>query len=91
MSEVYIPTLLFWENGNSWYGSQGQMRFFLRPEKHEESETTLEAELWRGPLTKELSEITETASFPCSDEGLARVTAWLEERAAEYNRPAGET
>ena len=36
MSSIYLPTLLFWENGNSWYGSLGQARFFLKPETPEE-------------------------------------------------------
>ena len=32
MSELFIPTLSFWENGNSWYGSWGQARFYIHPE-----------------------------------------------------------
>ena len=28
---IEIPTLLFWENGNTWYGSKGQARFFIQP------------------------------------------------------------
>ena len=72
MQDIYIPTLLFWENGNSWYGSCGQARFFVRPvrEKGEEGQEAppprLEAELWRGLLTRELSEILERAAFPLS-------------------------
>ena len=80
MNEVMIPTLLFWENGNSWYGSCGNARFFIKPVKHEPPEDqpqeaahiTLDIELWRGPLTKSLSEVIATASFPLSEEGLAR-------------------
>ena len=26
MEALFIPTLSFWENGNSWYGSLGQAR-----------------------------------------------------------------
>ena len=85
MNDILIPTLLFWENGNSFYGSKGQARFFIRPVRPEEGEPRLEAELWRGPLTKALSEILATASFPLSEEGLKQVTAWLEERAGELN------
>ena len=40
---------------------------------------------WRGPLTKELSEIEAEADFPLSEEGLAEMTAWLEARSAEIN------
>ena len=97
MQDIYIPALLFWENGNSWYGSCGQARFFVRPvrEKGEEGQEAppprLEAELWRGPLTRELSEILERAAFPLSEEGLAALTAWLTRRAEEINTEQGGT
>lgn len=85
MNDILIPTLLFWENGNTFYGSKGLARFFIRPVRPEEGDPRLDVELWRGPLTKELSEILTTASFPLSEDGLAQLTAWLEERAKELN------
>ena len=85
MNDILIPTMLFWENGNTWYGSKGLLRFFIKPVKQEDTGTTLDIELWRGPLAKEFSEIMETAFFPLSEEGLTQVTAWLEERAAQVN------
>ena len=92
MNDIMIPTMLFWENGNTWYGSKGSARFFIRPVKHEPPEdteglvhTNLEVELWRGPLTKALSEVIATAAFPLSEEGLSHTAAWLEARAAELN------
>ncbi len=85
MSQIYIPTLLFWENGNTWYGSDRQARFFIRPVKPEEKEPRLEVELWRGPLTKELSQVLDTAAFPVSEEGLSQLTGWLEEASARLN------
>ena len=90
MNDILIPTLLFWENGNTFYGSKGLARFFIRPVQPEDPQPDdvprLEVELWRGPLTKELSEILTTASFPLSEEGLAQVSQWLEERAQELNQ-----
>ena len=88
MSQIQIPTLLFWENGNTWYGSKGNLRFYIQPGKNEAKEPTLDVELWMGPLTKALSEIFETASFPLSDEGIAALTEWLEKKAAQINSPA---
>lgn len=85
MTPIELPTLLFWENGNTWYGSKGQARFFIRPEQPEEGESTLRVQLWRGPLTMALSEILAEAAFPLGEAGLAQLTAWLEERAAELN------
>ncbi len=85
MAEIYLPTLLFWENGNSWYGSDGAARFYIRPVRPEGEEPRLEAELWRGPLTRELSQIEDTAAFPLNEEGLSQLAAWLEERSARMN------
>lgn len=85
MRPVEIPTLLFWENGNSWYGSLGNARFFLKPETPEGQDSQLSAQLWRGPLAMDRSEIIATAAFPVSEEGLAQAAAWLEEQAAQLN------
>ena len=80
MSKIFIPTMLFWENGNTWYGSLGNARFYIAPQEEQ-----LHVQLWRGELTKELSEIEEEIDFPLSEEGLEQMTAWLEARSAEIN------
>ena len=74
MESIQIPTLLFWENGNSWYGSLGRMRFFARPEQSEDPEGT--------QLAMEHSQVLASAAFPVTEEGLVRAAAWLEEQAA---------
>ena len=81
VNELFIPTLSFWENGNSWHGSLGQARFFIRPQ-----EGSLTVQLWRGPLTRELSEILEETSFPLNPEGLEEMTGWLSQRAGALNQ-----
>ena len=80
MSKLFIPTLSFWENGNSWYGSLGQARFFIKPQ-----EENLAVQLWRGPLTKELSQILKETSFPLTQEGLDQLTQWLDQQADGLN------
>ena len=88
-----IPTLLFWENGNTWYGSKGNTRFFIQPITPAQSDEeptpppspVLQAELWEGPMAKQYSQITATASFPLSQEGLEQLTAWLEKQASQRN------
>ena len=91
LSPIEIPTMLFWENGNTWYGSKGEARFFIHPSSHEDGEaparTTLDAELWKGPLSRALSQVLAEASFPLSEDGLVQLTAWLEEQAAVLNAP----
>ena len=81
MEALFIPTLSFWENGNSWYGSLGQARFFIQPQ-----EDQLTVQLWRGPLTKELSEILAETAVPLSQEGLDQLTAWLNQQAVILNQ-----
>ena len=84
MNHIEIPTLRFWENGNSWYGSLGNTLFFIRPETPEGAEEPqLTVQVWKGPLTMALSEIVATAAFPVSEEGLAQTAAGLEEQAAQ--------
>lgn len=78
MSEIFIPTMLFWENGNTWYGSLGSTRFYIAPQ-----EGQLHVQLWRGQLTKELSEIEEEIDFLLSEDGLGEMTAWLEQRSTQ--------
>ena len=85
MNHIEIPTLLFWENGNSWYGSLGSARFFIKPEAPEGQSARLSVQFWRGPLAMNLSEIIATASSPITEDGLAQTAAWLEDRAAELN------
>lgn len=94
MSEhMEMPTLLFWENGNVWYGSKGNTRFFIQPVKHSPPEDqpegevyyTLDVEVWPGPLTKALSQITATNSFPRTLEGMDQMVQWLEEQAEKDN------
>ncbi|MFR4561745.1 MAG: hypothetical protein ACLT5P_11395 [Flavonifractor plautii] len=35
VESIEIPTMLFWENGNTWYGSKGEARFYP-PSSHED-------------------------------------------------------
>ena len=81
MSDITLPTLLFWENGNTWYGSLGPIRFYITPVKGEEEPPALSVRVWRGPMAMEFSEITDTASFPLSEDGLGQLARWLERLA----------
>lgn len=84
MKHIELPTLLFWENGNSWYGSLGNTRFFVKPEASDGAEEKhLTVRVWSGPLEMALSEIIATAEFPLTEEGLNQTATWLEDRANE--------
>ena len=91
MKQIELPTLLFWENGNSWYGSLGNTRFYVKPEAPDGAvEKRLTVQVWQGPLAMAFGEILAEAAFPITEEGLTQAAAWLEERAADIDK-AGET
>ena len=48
MAPIMIPTLLFWENKNTWYGSKGLARFYIK---------TAQVELEEGKNENQLREI----------------------------------
>ena len=90
MEPILIPTMLFWENGNTWYGSKGQARFFIQPAnlpgpEEGQEQRRLAVELWRGPMAKQFSQILTTADFPLSEDGLSQLVDWLEEQALQLN------
>lgn len=89
MAPIMIPTLLFWENKNTWYGSKGLCRFYIKTAQAEledgKTENQLQIEVWKGPLSKEFCEVIATAAFPVSEEGLEQAVTWLEEQAIPLN------
>lgn len=88
MASVFLPTYSFWINGNDWYGSLGQARFYIQPVAEEDAPPDrLTVQFWRGPLTLELSDVLDTQTFPLGQEGegLSDLAAWLETQAAHLN------
>ena len=101
MDKPFIPTYSYWLNANSWYGSLGLARFFIKPtvldkenpdDPDEPLRIQLDVQLWKGPLTLELSEVLATQDFllleaSAEDDRLA-LALWLEEQAAVLNGQA---
>lgn len=71
---IFLPTLSHWVHRNPWTGSLGPARFRVLPRKDED---LMDAEVWRGPLNHDLSQILDTAPFPISEEGLEQLHRWL--------------
>ena len=91
LKPIMLPTMLFWENENTWYGSKGNARFFLQTQKVEDAPEgqpgrIFRAEVWHGPFTKALSEIVAEETFPLTEEGREQMISWLEGQAEEMNR-----
>lgn len=83
-TEIFLPTLPHWEFGNHWSGSKGGLRFYIT-----NSEVTdgtgakrrqLLAEVWTEDVCRELAQVTASETFPCTQEGLDAMRAWLEEQ-----------
>lgn len=98
MDMPFIPTYSYWLNDNSWYGSLGLARFFIRPavldktDPDEPLRIQLSVQLWKGPLTLELSQVLATESFPLLEDSaesdLNALALWLEEQAEKLNGKA---
>lgn len=82
--ELHLPTLSHWEHGNPWSGEWGQARFCIVP-----SEEQMTAEVWRGPMSRDFSELAATEVFPVSAEGIENLRGWLLEQAAQINGNQG--
>lgn len=83
--KLFLPTLPHWQFGNFWSGSQGKLRFYITVSDGEDGKTML-AELWDNDVCRELAEIVERKVFPCTQEGLDEMTAYLEQQAEAFNR-----
>ena len=98
MDMPFIPTYSYWLNDNSWYGSLGLARFFIKPavldkedpdDSGEPLRIQLSVQLWKGPLTLELSQVLATQDFPLleasAEDDLNALARWLEEQAEKLN------
>lgn len=77
---INLPTLGHFANGNGWLGSAGLLRFQI--EKPQEGEMT--AVLWQGPFSRPYAQEVERQTFPVNEEGLAKITAYLDSKAALF-------
>ena len=78
--QIYIPVMKAFQNGNSFSGSAGSLRFLLDPlvESNE-----IRVRIWYGEYCFELSEIVEDRTFPLSDEGREALRDYLTSRRRE--------
>jgi len=76
--EMFLPTLSSMEYGNIWTGSRKNARFRIVP-----ADGVMAVEVWPGPLCYECSQVTHTAQFPVSEEGIDQLRSWLMDRSEE--------
>ena len=87
MSELFIPTLHTFAMNNIFTGSCGLFRFRAKPnvvmatpKEVDFTQSTIDVEYWHGLFCYEKSEMEGEESFPLTQEGLAALKQWLEER-----------
>lgn len=78
--ELYLPTLSHWEHGNAWSGEWGQTRFCVVP-----ADGQMTAEVWPGPMSRDLAELAASETFPIGTEGIETLRGWLLEQATQIN------
>lgn len=83
---IFLPTLPHWQFGNNWSGSAGKLRFFITTSDREDGQgKQMLAEVWDQDVCRELAQVLETQTFPCTQEGLETMRTWLEERAQQLS------
>lgn len=76
--ELFLPTLSSMEYGNIWTGSRKNTRFRIEPK-----DGVMTVQVWSGPLCYECSQVSHTAQYPISEEGIEQLRTWLMERSEE--------
>ena len=75
--KLFLPSLPHWEFGNFWSGSKGSVRYYITVSDGERGKELL-AEVWHQDVCRELADITETKTFPVTQEGLEELRGFLE-------------
>ena len=76
--EIFLPVLSSMEYGNVWTGSRKNARFRIEPK-----DGVMLVEVWPGPLCYECSQVSHTAQYPISEEGIEQLRMWLMKRSEE--------
>ncbi len=87
MADLFLPTLHTFAMNNIFTGSCGAMRFravpkvvMATPKEVDMGQSSIHVEYWHGLFCYEKSEMEGAADFPMSDQGLADMKQWLEEK-----------
>lgn len=83
----YLTNLHSWINGNAFFGSLREMRFYVKPKAIVDKvtgeplpESSVTVSVWKGEYCMEESEILATHEFELTEEGREQVIDWLEEQ-----------
>ncbi len=88
MADIFLPTLHTFAMDNTFTGSEGALRFIIKPSVVKDSnnpkevdfsQSFLTARFWHGPFCYEKSTMEGEMTFPMTEEGRLAVKAWLTE------------
>lgn len=74
--ELFLPSLPHWQFGNFWSGSKGTIRYYITVSDGEHDKEML-LEIWHLDVCRELADITQTKTFPVTQEGLDAMREFL--------------
>ena len=84
MTDMYLPTLHWFANKNTFSGSCGNFRYMIKPnvvmatpKEVDFTQSTIVCEYWHGKLCYELSEMEDKKEFPMTEEGRQNMMDWL--------------
>ncbi|MDE5883844.1 MAG: hypothetical protein K2H29_01995 [Oscillospiraceae bacterium] len=78
-NEFDIPGVYYFEAGNYFTGSRGNLNYKIIPGKDEEENGILTISIWHGLLCSDLVEMEETRTFALTSKGQQEMLDWLRE------------
>ena len=76
-NEFDIPKPFYFESGNYFTGSKGNLNFKIIPK-----DGIFHVSVWYGFICSDLAEMEDFAEFPLSEEGFQNMLGWLK---AQYD------
>ena len=83
MKDIFVPTLHTFAMNNVFTGSCGNLRFKITPtvsmwgKEVDFDNSSMLAQIWYGLLCFEKSKITDSETFPLTEDGRQAMLAWL--------------
>ena len=86
MNDIFVPTLHTFAMNNIFTGSCGNLRYKITPsvsmrgKEVDFENSSMQAQIWYGPLCFEKSEIADCETFPLSEDGRQAMLTWLNKK-----------
>ena len=76
-NEFDIPGVYYFEAGNYFTGSRGNLNYKIIPGKDDAENKIMNVSIWHGFLCSDLAEMEDTKTFALTPEGQQELLAWL--------------